>query len=152
LNRGSFKIKYPDSVSIYDDLIHEHIDSLSISFYYPKKPQLHKCHDYFLESIDRIIKKLKYYERVGDMLTIGTYALGESIGEHRDGSLQGGDFSLIIYTEDAIEGGEIVFGDQIIKPLKYRCIIFDVDALHYTKPLLSGKKSIVGCELIMKKI
>jgi len=149
--RGSFRIKYPDSVLIYDNLIEDtDISSLLIPFGYSEKPQLHKCHEYFFIIIDKIIKKLKYYQRVGDMLTIGTYALGESIGEHRDGSLQGGDFSLIIYSEDAIEGGEIVFRDQVIKPLKYRCIIFDVNALHYTKPLLSGKKSILGCELILK--
>ena len=151
--RGPFALKIPEAVMIHDDFIPEYVcKSLDCNhLFYGKTPRLYEdesCRGV----LDIAIKKLKYYERIGDKVTIGSYNENEFIGEHRDGPLQGGTHSLILYHEEPIEGGEIVFGNQEIRPLRRRCLIFDVNALHHTKPVIAGRKSIIGCELRVKQI
>jgi hypothetical protein len=85
---------------------------------------------------------------VGDRIVCGSYGEGEGLHSHRDGSLQGGDLTLIVYLNDVEEGGCIVFDDCGVKirPKKHRCIIFSVDKLHHVEPVTRGRRCIIGCE------
>jgi hypothetical protein len=85
---------------------------------------------------------------VGDSIVCGSYGEGEGLHSHRDGSLQGGDLTLIVYLNDVEEGGCIVFDDWGVKirPKKHRCIIFSVDKLHHVEPVTRGRRCIIGCE------
>lgn len=68
---------------------------------------------------------------------------------HKDNPLQGGDVSVVFYFNDA-DGGHIVFpGSNVrVMPKKGRCLIFDVNVLHYVEPIASGTKEVLTCECI----
>ena len=149
-SKEQFVLRHPARIMIYDNLLKGGGDIVLFIQSYGF-PSLQTPHALYHMVIDDVIKQLKYYERVGDKLTIGTYKEGEYIGEHRDGSLQGGDFSMILYFDEPREGGEIVFGSQIISTNQSRCIVFSVNELHHTLPVISGRKTILGCELVLKK-
>lgn len=98
---------------------------------------------------------------VGDAVTLGRYMGGQQgMHAHRDGSLQGGTLSLVLYLTTPRGGGRIVFhhshGDAAhttaIAARTGRCVLFDVDALHHVEAVTDGDKLMVACECMWNTI
>lgn len=85
---------------------------------------------------------------VGARATVGNSNLG--MHEHRDGSYQGGDASMLIYLTDVEEGGETVFPEsgESFRPRRGLVVIFDIWAPHHANPVIRGEKLVVSCEIM----
>lgn len=105
--------------------------------------------------LDKAIEcKIPGWQRVGSKITAGIYEEQEGMHMHREGSLQGGKFGLLIYVQEPEEGGETLFefSDGTIQsfpPIEGNAILFDIDTLHKSNVVIKGRKGIIACEVKM---
>lgn len=100
-----------------------------------------------MADIDPFLKS-QGLKRVGHFNQI-QYTKDGGLPLHKDNPLQGGEVSVVFYLNDA-DGGHIVFPDcgARILPKKGRCLIVDVDTIHYVEPIHSGTKEVLTCECV----
>ena len=100
--------------------------------------------------------------RPNNLVMAGIYVAGDSFGLHTDTGLfydrerrEKSRWTLLVYLNEDFSGGETVFYDVEagveacrVQPVAGRALIFDIDLWHCGSPILSGKKSWIGCEII----
>jgi len=117
---------------------------------------------YFFEKIkERNIQELQDVIRPNNLIMTAKYDSGMEFGLHTDTGLYynakekiSSKYTVLVYLNDDFEHGETVFYDKtfketdIIKPMKGKCIIFNMDIFHRGAKVEKGSKYWIGCELI----
>lgn len=100
-----------------------------------------------IQDIDPFLKSQRM-TRLGHFNRID-YKQDGGLPLHKDNPLQGGEVSVVFYLNNA-DGGHIVFPESGVRimPKKGRCLIFDVNVLHYVEPIASGTKEVLTCECV----
>lgn len=128
------------TIKRYDIMPHE-------MFYESKFIDL--CQDYIneIENIVEKINKFSIHKKGNFIVGFSIYDIGSNINPHTDlydihDQENQHVCSTVHYLNDDYVGGEIVFSDISleIKPIENMLLIFDSSYLHYTKPIISGKK------------
>jgi hypothetical protein len=117
--------------------------------------------DLFFDKLEKYIVKSDLAIRANNLIMAGSYKPGEEFSLHTDTGLffdiinkQKSKWTLLIYLNDDFEGGETTFYDyswnitEVIKPVKGKALLFDMDLWHRGNAVLSGNKRWIGCEII----
>ena len=147
---SSSKVFLDEGVLLMDDFIPDELRGLvAAASMASSSPRL--CE---IPGVLQAIQTELFRRRMTSLIVVGTkvtYGMTDSGGMHRhvDGSLQGGEFSLVVYLDCCEESGRIVFCESgmKIKPKKGRCVVFDVHALHETEPS-GGRRVFLACECV----
>lgn len=102
-----------------------------------------------VEEVDQFLNSQRL-RRVGQFNRL-SYQEGGGLPLHKDNPLQGGEVSVAIYLNNPDGRGHIVFPDSGVRimPKKGRCLIFDVNVLHYVEPIVSeSTKDVLTCECV----
>lgn len=104
------------------------------------------------------------YLRANNLIMAGLYVPGNSFGLHTDTGLfydrvsnTRSKWTLLIYLNTVEEGGETIFystdkWEEVlrVKPEAGKALLFDIDLWHCAKPIPTGEKLWIGCEIIGK--
>lgn len=110
-----------------------------------------------LHNIDTVTPLIK----ANKLIMTGKYEPSDAFGLHTDTGLfydrkkkLKSRYTLLIYLNDNFEGGSTQFYTDRFKPTfeivpeKGKALLFDIDLWHQGKPLHSGNKYWIGCEII----
>lgn len=85
------------------------------------------------------------------------YRVGEEFRPHRDGSFvrnskERSAYTLLIYLNDTIEGGETAFPKHVIQPKTGAAIIFKHEIRHAGLPIKKGIKYVLRTDIMYRSV